>query len=879
MSRDRFRRLFGLDAQGDVDEELSFHVEMRVRELVARGETAERARALALRRFGDYDRSRAECIVIDRRRERRMARTEYVAELRQDVTHALRSLRRTPGFAAVAIITLALGIGANSALFSVVHGVLLSGLPYPAAERLQRVGMLYPDGAVYHALSAPDFASLREQQRVFDGVEAYSRGLFTLVGAGEPKEVQGASVSDGLFELLGMRMVLGRGFVREEFVPGRGMVTVLDHGFWLREFGGDAAVLGRVLVVGGDPYTVIGVLAPAARLPADVEMYAPLEYGESFSPTAVQGRRSEYLAVIARARAGLEAGPIEADLRRVGALLAAEFPATNERLTLAATPLRELIIGDARTPLLVLLGAVGFVLLVACANVANLLLARASTRASEVAVRSALGAGRARLVRQLLTESVVLGLAGGVVGLAIAYAGTHALVAAQPADLPRIDQVGVNGVVVLFTFGVAVLTGLAFGALPAWQATGGRLNRGLREGGRSGGARGGNRVRGAIIVAEMALAVVLLMGAGLLIRSFVELTRVDPGFRPEQAIAFRVALQGEEYADGTQIRARVQTLTERLEALPGVTHVGVTTVLPLRGPGALLNFAVEGAPEPPPNVNQEIAVARVSPDYFAAIGTRIVRGRGFTELDRDEAPPVALINEAAARRWFAGQDPIGRRVRVGAADPEIIGIVADVLQRTPGEPAAAQLFQPYAQATARTVRIVVRADGDPLALVPAIRSELRALDPNLPLADVIRLDELVSTAVARPRFYTSLLALFAGVALVLAATGIFGVMSYSVAQRTREISIRMALGARGSDVLGMVVRRALLLALIGLAAGAAAALVLGRAIESQLFGVSRFDPATFALVACVLIGSALLAGFLPARRAAALEPGTALRES
>jgi predicted permease len=875
----RFRRLFGLDPSGDVDAELSFHVEMRVRELVAQGETPERARELALQRFGDYDGPRSQCLEINERRRRRMTRTEYVTELRQDIGYALRMLRRTPGFTAVAVITLALGIGANTAIFSVVHGVLLQSLPFPSAERLYRPRMLYPDGTAYTALSAPDFMSLREGTRVFDKVEAYSTGVLTLLGAGEPQEVRGARVSDGLFELLGLPTAIGRGFTPEEHRPGQGHVAVLDHGFWQRAFGG-ADVLGRKVTVGGGPYTIVGVLAAGARLTVPVDMYAPLEYDETFSATTAQGRRSEYLGVIGRAREGVTAALVEDDLRRLGTQLQTQFPDTNARLTFTSTSLRDLIVGDVQTPLLMLLGAVGLVLLVACANVANLLLARASARQGELAVRVAMGAGRGRLLRQLLTESVVLAVAGGAAGLMIAYWATQALGSAQPADIPRLDEVGLNGTVMLFTLGISLLTGVGFGLLPALQATGGRLTGALREGGRGGGqGKGAHRVRAALVVAEMALSVVLLMGAGLLIRSFVEMTRVAPGFTAEQAMAFRITLQGDEYTRAQQIRDRVAEFENRLRTLPGVTSVAATTVLPLSGQGSIVDFQVVGAPPPPPDINAEIAIANITPHYFATIGAPLRRGRAFTEYDRDGAPLVAIINEAAVRRWFPDQDPLGQQVEMSGRRYEVVGVVGDVRQRHPGEPVAPQLFAPYAQRTSRSVRIVVRSAGDPIALAPSIRAEIRRLDPNLALTDFTPLEQLVAGSVARPRFYTALLALFAGVALVLAATGIFGVMSYAVAQRSREISIRMALGARAGQVLQMIVGRAVALAAAGAVLGIAGALALGRVIQSQLFGVGVLDPLTLFVVVAVLIGSAAAASFLPARRAAGLDPANALRES
>jgi putative ABC transport system permease protein len=875
----RFRGIFGPEPRRDVDDELSFHLEMRIREFVERGESPARARELAVQRFGDYQSSRIECVEISKRRARSMARTAYMAELRQDAGYALRILRRTPGFAIVAVGTLALGIGATSAIFSVVHGVLLQPLPFRNAERLYRVRMLYPDGTAYAALSAPDFMSVREDNRVFEEVEAYSTGIFTLLGAGEPTEVRGATVSDGLFAMLGLPTVHGRGFLPEEHQPERGNVAVLDHGFWQRMFGGDRGVLGRPVSVGGDLYTIVGVLAPGAGLPADADMYAPLEYGATFSSTTATARRSEYLAVVGRARPGVDAGTIDDDLRRIGTRLQAEFPGSNARLTINAIALHQMIVGDVRTPLMVLMGAVGFVLLVACANVANLLLARASARQGELAVRAALGAGRLRLLRQLSTEAIVLGLAGGAGGLAIAYWGTRALVAAQPADIPRLDEVGVSGAVVLFTLGTASATSLIFGVLPALQATAGRLTRALREGGRAGAGSAGQRMRAALVVAEMALAVVLLTGAGLLIRSFVELTRVQPGFRAEQAMAFRLTLQGDEYQRAPQLRNRVAQFEERVRALPGVIAVAGTTVLPLNGLGSILNFAVEGAPPPPPDVNQEIAIASITPGYFRAIGTPIRHGRPFTDRDHSEAPPVAIVNEAAVRRWFPDQDPIGRRVIVGNSTREIVAVVADVLQRDPGQQAAPQLFAPYTQATTRSIRIVVRTAGDPLALASSIRAEIRALDPNLAIAEFTPLEQLVIRSVARPRFYTALLGLFAGVALALAATGIFGVMSYAVAQRTREISIRMALGARAGTVLRTIVGRALALAAVGAVLGIAAAAALGRVIQKQLFGVALLDPWTIGAVVLVLGLSAAAASFLPARRAARLDPAAALRES
>jgi putative ABC transport system permease protein len=874
----RFRKLFGLEPRGDVDAELAFHVEMRIRELIEQGETPERAQQMALARFGDYDRTRQACVDINQRRRQRMDRAEFFNELRQDIAYAFRMMRRTPAFTAAALITLALGIGANSAIFSVVNGVLLESLPFRDPARLHLVQMLYPDGTEYDALSAPDFMSLRADNRVFEQLEAIAVQNVTLLGAGEPREISAALVSDGLFNMLGFSVATGRAFRPEEHRPGQAQVAILSHGAWQRVFGGDAAVLGRTITSAGITYTIVGIASPESALPYEAEVFFPIEYGPTYDSTTAQGRRGEFLAVIGRARADVDGAAIDADVKRVGTQLQTAFKQSNDGLTFSTLPLREVIIGDVQRPLFIMLGAVGFVLLVACANVANLLLARGSARHGELSVRAAVGAGRSRLVRQLVTESVLLGVIGGALGLGLAYVSTQALIAARPADLPRLDEIRLNGTVVLFTFGAALFTSFLFGLVPAMQATNDHLLRGLQESGRSGGGgRRAQRMRSTLVVAEMALAVILLTGAGLLIRSFVALTQVNPGFQPDGAITLRLTFQGAEYKGGDQVRARVDQLLTRVRELPQVTAVAAGSILPLGGLGALNDFAVEGAPPPPPDVNQEIAVAGATPDYFKAIGAPLIRGRLFNDLDQPKSPPVVLLNEAAAKKWFPNQDPIGRRVLTGGPR-EVVGLVGDVLQRSPGQPAVAQLFIPFAQRTGRTIRLIVRTNGDPLTLASAVREQVRALDPNLPLPEATPLADVVTRSIARPRFYTSLLTLFAAVALILSATGIFGVMSYSVAQQSKEIGIRMALGAKAADILRSVVGRALALAGVGVIVGVGAALLLGGFLASQLFGVTRFDPVTLVAVIVVLLGSAGLASLLPAARAARIDPVTTFRQ-
>ncbi|HEX5071302.1 MAG TPA: ABC transporter permease [Vicinamibacterales bacterium] len=875
----RLRRLWRSEERAAIDRELSFHLEMRARELMDRGMTAAEARIQAQRRFGNYDESRQECVDIDDRRRQHMRRTQYWTEFLQDLAYAFRMYRRSPGFTAVALLTLALGIGANSAIFSVVHGVLLESLPYPNPDQLYRVRTLYPDGTAY-SVSPPDFASLRLDTRAFHRIEAYGLASFGMAGMGEPREVTGMRVSDGLFDLLGFRMSDGHGFSPDHFQPGQGNVVVLDHGFWVREFGGDKSAIGRTLTLGGRPYEIAGVLAPDAQPLTPVDLYVPIQYDATYQPTAQPARRSESLALIGRARPGMDAVAVEADLSRMGRSMQEAFPQTNAALTFTATSLRRLMVGDVQRPLVMLMAAVGLVLLVACANVASLLLARASARRQEMAVRAALGAGHARLLRQLVTESVVLAVSGAAAGLLIAMAGTRALVAARPADIPRLDQIGVDMPVVFFTLGVAALTGLLFGLFPAFQATGRSLTASMREGGRGVGAgRGGHRARAILVVAEMALAVMLLMGAGLLIRSFVELTRVPRGFESDRGVTFNVLLQGPAYQTAAQIISRVQELEARLKSLPGVSSAAASTVVPLAVRGGMFDFAVVDAPPPPSNVNPEIAVGSVTPDYFKAVGAPIKLGRALTDQDTAATPRVAVINETGVKRWFGGQDPTGKFVIAGGQREQIVGVVADIRhQRDLSLPSSPQLYEAYAQRPSRTPRFVVRMSQDGTLRESTVRAALHEIDPGVAITAFVPFAKLIDDSVARPRFYTSLLALFAAAALVLAATGIFGVMSYSVAQRSREIGIRMALGARRSRVVGAIVGRAAMLAGAGIVLGIAGTVALARMIQSLLFGVKVLDPLTIAGVAAILGLSAIVASLVPARRAAWIDPGNILRE-
>ena len=873
-----WRRLFRRDARVNVDEELAFHIESRTRELVERGVDPEEARRRTIERFGDLEAPRREMLTITERRERRMARSEWVNELKQDVTYALRALRSAPGFTAVALLTLTLGIGANTAIFTVVHSVLLESLPYGDADRLVRVQTAYPNGENY-SLSPPDFMSVVDENRTFAGVAAVSETAPTVLGLGEPREIPSAAVTRDFFQVLSVGLSSGRWFADEEHTPGRNNVLIVSNGFAEQQLGGTGKALGRSLTLGGQPTTVIGVLAPGVEFPSEAQLFSPLSYDSTFNSSTAVGRRGEFLRVIARLRPDATTDGALRNVQRIGAELQARFPQTNDRLTFRTQPLTEALLGDVRGPLFILLGAVGFVLLVACANVANLLLARATARESELAVRAALGAGRGRLMRQLLTESLVLSGLGALGGLLLAWWATRALVAAAPAELPRLDRVSINGVVVLFTVGVAALTGLLFGALPAFQATGDRLSRSLREGGRGAlsGARG-KRVRSTLVVIGMALAVVLLVGSGLLIRSFLQMTKVDPGFNPERAVSFRVSLQGPAYADRANLVLFYDRLLAQLKTLPGVTAVGGVTGLPLGGGAAMVDFAVDGAPPPPANIFPEIRFQTVTPGYFDAMGVKLLRGRMLNEQDLAEGPPVILVNRAAIARWFPDGNPVGERATIGRSR-EIVGVVGDMLQTTPSEAPEPEAYVAYVQRPTRTLRIIVRSSAEPAVLAPRIRETLRSMDPELPMDAITPLTSLLSESVARPRFYTTLLGIFAGLALALAVVGTFGVMSYMVAQRKREISVRMALGADAGQLVRMVVAGGLALAAGGLTLGVIGALALGGVLRSQLFGVGVTDPVTLAAVLLILLLSAGIASYLPARHAAAVDPGMSLRDS
>ena len=797
---------------------------------------------------------------------------------RQDVSYALRRLRQSPGFTLVALLTLALGIGATSAIFSIVNAVLLRPLPFPEAFRLVEVAQVWKGKpAVY---SPQNFLDVEAQAKSFERLAAIDSTGVTLTGHGAAARLEGAEVSAAFFDVMRARPVLGRGFVAGENEPGT-KVVVLGHRLWLDRFGGDAGLVGKTVQIDREPRTVVGVAPPGFSYPEGAEVWLPMTYDERFRTNS---RGAWYLAVVGRLAPGASVASAREEVKAIAARLEKEYPDANEGVGGTVRSLHEATVGDTRRALLVLLGAVGLVLLVACVNVANLLLARISGREGELALRAALGAGRGRIVRQLFTESLLLALAGGVAGILLAGVLVDALLALQPQGLPRLAEVSVDRGVLAFAALLSLVTSMVFGALPAIRISRRAEAQSLRQGSRgilSGGRPG---LRGGLVVGQIALAMVLLAGSGLLIRSFSLLRRVDPGFDARSALTFRVSLPDSAYADAARRNSFYDALEGRLRALPGVRAVGAVSGLPLTGNTFVISLTVDGRPEPPPALQPSLHVAIATAGYLRAMGIELVRGRGFGAGDDLRAPQVVLLSETAVRRHFADEDPIGKHIRLGLgghgdrkAGGEVVGVVRDVKRYSLARESPAEIYVPYAQFPLQSMAVVLRSDVEPRSLATAAEAAVHELDAELPVARVATLEEIVARSISEPRFYVVLLGAFAATALFLAALGLFGVMSYAVAQRTRELAVRMALGARQQELRRMVLREALGFGSLGLALGLGGALLVSRTLESLLFSVSPSDPATLAAVALLLLVTTLLAGYLPARRATRIDPVVALR--
>lgn len=801
--------------------------------------------------------------------------------LQQDIRYALRSLRKNLGFTTVALMTLALGIGINTAIFSVVYGVLLQGLPYPEPERLLTVweNRERRNGPPTEWTGRSTFSDWRAQNRVFSGMAAVSGWGPNLTGIDRPEVLNGALVSPDYFSVVGIAPVRGRAFLPEEEIPDRSDVVVLSHELWQQRFGGDPEIVGKSLMLNGRPNVVIGVLPPGFTGPivSGAQLWSVLP----IDPTR-DDRGNHFLQVVARLNPGVTAEAALADMNRVAANIAQENPIDYGDVGVSLVPLRDQMVGPVRTPLLVLMGAVGLILLIACANVANLLLARASVRERELAVRTALGAGRSRLIRQLMTESVVLALGGGLIGLALGVWGTEVLVRMAPAGLPRVAEIGLHPAVVVFALIASVLTGVVFGLAPAFGLSRPGTVQALRERSSGTSSEAGGRVRAALVVIELAMGMAVLAAAGLLLRSFAELRAVDPGFHVENALSARMALPSARYPDAAAIASFLPQLEERLRAVPGVRDVGAVTVLPLTGLVNDISFGIEGR-LPAPGEEPVADERRATPGFFTTMGIPLLQGRLFEASDRQETLPVAIISESLARRFFADRDPIGQRIRVGnVRDPEapwwtIVGVVGSVRSRALDQIPEPEIYVPLAQRPSRGISLVIRANGEPTGLAPAFRETVWALDPDMALSGLATLEDVFSSSIAPQRFISWLLGAFAGLAVLLGAVGIYGVMGFMVSRRTREIGIRMALGARPADVLRSVMGRGLWLTIGGLALGLVGALAASRTLSGLLFDVSPTDPLTLAGVAVLLGATALFACYWPARRATRVDPMVTLR--
>ena len=812
-------------------------------------------------------------------------------ETLRDIRFTFRSLVKTPAFTAIILITLGLGIGANTAIFSVVSSVLLKPLPYSDSEGIVMVWNRWKDWDKTW-LSIPEYLDYRELSTTLDETGIWAMTATNLTGDGEPERVVMAAATPGVFDVLGVEAGFGRVFTDEEGLPGRDDVAVISNGLWQRRFGGETSIVGEQIELDGQKRTILGVMPAGFKLPLDfrgqrtTDLWVPLAIDRATVDRSERGNHSFYS--VARLARGATIEQANAELEALTSRFTEEgLYHVDMGFETFALPVTEEIVGEVRPALLLLLAAVGFLLLIACSNVANLLLTKAEGRHRELAIRTAIGAGRGRVIRQLVTESIVLSLLGGIVGLGIAYTGSQVLVAWNPENIPRVTEVSLSSPVLVFTIGVSVLTGLLFGLIPALQMSRLELTPSLKEGSQATTAGAGRPVfRSAVTILALALAVVLVIGAGLMARSFWELLHVDTGFRPDNVLTTRLSLPTASYPEPENMVSFYERLLERVDGLAGVEHVGMARSLPLDGTMGDWNILIEGRP-PTPGSNPKGDWQVVSPGYFEAMGMRLGKGRFFKRSDRTDAQPVAVINETMATRYWPEEEPLGKRFQMGTRGGRpwitIVGVVGDVVHNGLDLEIKEKLYLPHAQFhrstnfAPRAMALVVRTESNPMALVPALRRQVHALDANLPLADIRSMDEVLTASVSEPRFTTFLLGGFAVLALLLASVGIYGVISYIVSRRIHEIGIRVALGAGRGQVLGLFMRQGLALSVIGLLAGLGIAFGVTRLMSSLLYGVGTLDLATFTLVPIALLLVALGASFVPAFRATRVDPITALR--
>jgi putative ABC transport system permease protein len=803
-----------------------------------------------------------------------------VDKLLQDLRYGFRVLTKAPGFTVVAVLAIALGIGATTAIFSVVDAVLLRPLPFPESQRLSRAYLVESGSGETSSFGVADFVAWRDHQQTFAHVAAYDvmQRTFALTGLGDPERISGIAVTADFFATLGTAPIRGRGFTAEDDHAGSAPVVVISEQFWRSHLNADANVLGRPLTLNGRPHTIVGVMPASFNFPGT----EPLAVWPIRTLEAPTSRPPYFLVPMGRLKPGVTAQQAEAELSAIVNGVTQQFPG-DRYIGGKLLPLKDVLIGNVRTALLVILAAVAFVLLIALVNVANLLLARAIARQKEISLRLALGATRTRMIRQLLTESILLAAFGGALGLLLGYVGVRTFVALAPSGIPRLGEVGMNGTVLAFTCVMSLGAGILFGMAPALHSVGGSLNESLKEGSATTGSRSGDRIRKVLVVSEFALALVLMIGAGLLIRSFLRLRDVDPGFRPDHLVTARVSLPVARYAQDPQVISFWQGLLERVQTLPGVQAAAITMSLPPNQLYISNPFTLEGQGYES-HTSQLAEELTISPDYFRALNIPLLQGRSFTDADRKA--PVLIINQTMAKKYFPDQDPIGKRLKTGDADPTspwetVVGVVGDVKYAGLDAPPSPTLYVPYTlegwTGWSRDMSLVVRTNVDPASIVSAVRQELRGIDADVPLAEVRTMNDLIDRSVGEQRFRTLLLGTFSALALVLAGIGIFAVISHMASQRTREIGIRMALGAGRGEIMKLILRQAGVLALVGIAIGVVGAVFLTRVMRSLLFSVSATDALSFVSMCALLALVALLAASIPAIRATRVDPMLALR--
>lgn len=861
----------------DLDADIREHIARETQDNIERGMPPEEARYAAMRKFGNVTRVKEET--------RMVWNLVWLEQLFEDVRFGLRLLRKNPGFTTVALLTLALGIGANTAVFSLVYAVLLRPLPYRDPSSLLILNETTPKvGTV--SVSYPNFLDWRSESHAFSQMAAVHGMDFNLAGVVQPENISGDAVSPNFLAMMGVRPLLGRDFDASEEKAGTAAVVLLSYSLWQTHFGGDPNAVGRIITLDGRGFTVVGVLPANFRAPDKIDVMLPIGVWATNNPEEATGRGDRGdMVVIGRLAPKVTFAQAKAEMEGIAARLAKAYPGTNDQFGVALQPIREAFVGDMRTAILVLFGAVLFVLLIACANVANLFLVRGASRTKEVALRMALGAGRGRILCQMLTESFVLAVLGGVLGVGLSIAGNRALAQLISTDMLSGATVDLNRAVLFFVAGVVVLAAFLFGLAPAMHSARPDVQLDLKEGGRaaSGGAAQ-NRLRGTLATAEISLALILLVGAGLMIKSLYRLLEVDPGFRPDRVLKMGMDLRTQQYSKDPAVLNFWQRVLDRVRALPGVESAAVGTVIPLTENHSRSDVTIEGMAAPRPGDYPHPDVHVVSPGYVETLGITLLRGRSFTDQDNENAPLAGMINAMVARRFFPNEDPIGKRFMFGhpsAANPPkwytIVGVVGDTKLYGLANPARLEVYVPYRQNPRNGMGLLVRSTADPAALTSAIREAVHEIDKDQPIFAIVTMKQLVSDSVATRRITLVLLGLFSGLALILGAIGIYGVISYSVAQRTHEIGIRMALGAPRGDVFRLVVGQGLKLAGIGIAIGLVAAFGLARLMSSLLYGVSASDFETFAGVAILLVLVALLACYVPARRAMRIDPMVALR--